>query len=111
MKKNKRRIQPSRVTYYAKIKNTPRIDAMPTPASFGWIDLKDLMSPPRNLDPRQTSVTITGRPTVNKMKRYGAMKDPPPYLVTRLGKRHTFPSPTALPTVAQMNAKRECHVS
>ena len=56
--------------------------------------------PPR---PSENSAIITGIPNINTQAIYTNRNAAPPLLCANTGNRHTFPRPTADPTVAAMS--------
>jgi len=61
--------------------------------------------------PMESSITITGRPSIIKKSTYKNTNAAPPYRPVIKGKRHTFPSPIAHPAESKMNPSLLANVS
>ena len=62
-----------------------------------------------NLNPTEYSTKTKEIPKRNSETMYGIMNDPPPLEYKTFGKRQMFPSPTAEPIIAIMNARLLFH--
>ena len=57
--------------------------------------------------PIANSAMINGTDQISRKITHGIRKEPPPFWATILEKRHIFPVPTAIPTVAIISAHLE----